>query len=93
MSVALITTKSIEQQMQKLIRANLKVTADSIATAKGCTHGLAYIIMYDRLNFLKVCARWVSRKLTEEYLRETNGHLLSSGWPTEATTWWQTIFR
>ncbi|GFQ65847.1 hypothetical protein TNCT_644851 [Trichonephila clavata] len=31
----------------------------------GCSHGLAYSITHDRLNFRKVCARWVTRQLTE----------------------------
>jgi hypothetical protein len=33
------------------------------ATAPGCSHGLAYSIMHDRLKFRKVCARCVPREL------------------------------
>jgi hypothetical protein len=36
---------------------------DSVATALGCSHGLAYSIMHDLLKFRKVCARWLPREL------------------------------
>jgi hypothetical protein len=36
---------------------------DSVATALGCSHGLAYSIMHDSSKYRKVCARWVPRKL------------------------------
>ncbi|GFY63888.1 hypothetical protein TNIN_133791 [Trichonephila inaurata madagascariensis] len=49
----LIATKSTEQRVEELIRANRKVAIDSIVTAIGGFHGLAYSIMYDRLNFQK----------------------------------------
>ncbi|GFT08374.1 hypothetical protein TNCV_3423281 [Trichonephila clavipes] len=62
----LIATNSTEQQVEELIRAERRVTNDSIATAIGCYHGLACNIMYDRLNFQKVCARRVNRQLTVE---------------------------
>jgi hypothetical protein len=41
---------------------------DSVATALGCSHGLAYSIMHDHLKFQKVCTRWVPRELKD---RET----------------------
>jgi hypothetical protein len=58
-----IATKSIVQQEEDLIRADRRITIDSVATALGCSHGLAYSIMHDRLKFWKVCAWWVSREL------------------------------
>lgn len=63
----LIVTKSTKQQVEELIPADQRVTIDSIATAIGCSHGLAYSIMHDRLNFRKMCAQWVPRQLTEEH--------------------------
>jgi hypothetical protein len=36
---------------------------DSVATALGCSHGLAYSIMHDRLKFWKVWARWMPGEL------------------------------
>jgi hypothetical protein len=36
---------------------------DSAATALGCSHGLAYSIMHDHLEFRKLWARWVPREL------------------------------
>jgi hypothetical protein len=39
---------------------------DSVATALGCSHGLAYSIMHDLLKFQKVCAQWVSRVLKDQ---------------------------
>ncbi|GFQ80529.1 uncharacterized protein TNCT_449351 [Trichonephila clavata] len=49
----LIVTKSTEQQVEEFIRADRRVTIDSISTAIRCSHGLAYSIMHDRLNFQK----------------------------------------
>jgi histone-lysine N-methyltransferase SETMAR len=37
----------------------------SVATALGCSHGLAYSIMHDCVKFRKVCARWVPRELKD----------------------------
>ncbi|GFY33196.1 hypothetical protein TNCV_1240471 [Trichonephila clavipes] len=55
-----IATKSTVQLVEELIWAYRRVTIDSIAVAIGCSHGLVYIIMHDRLNFRKVCANLVS---------------------------------
>jgi hypothetical protein len=44
------------QQVEELIRADRRITIDSVATALGRCHSLAYNIMHDRLKFLKVCA-------------------------------------
>jgi transposase len=45
------------QQVEELIRADRRITIDSVVTALGCSRGLAYSIMHDRLKFQKVCAR------------------------------------
>jgi transposase len=58
-----IATAATVQQVEELIRADRRITVDSVATALGCSHGLAYSIMHDRLKFRKVCARWVPREL------------------------------
>ncbi|GFX69245.1 hypothetical protein TNCV_3564211 [Trichonephila clavipes] len=51
--LVLLTIKSTKQQVETFIWADRRVTVNSIATAKRCSHGLAYSIMYDRLNFQK----------------------------------------
>jgi hypothetical protein len=56
-------TEATVQRAEALIRADRRITIDSVATALGCFHGLAYGIMHDRLTFRKVCARWVPREL------------------------------
>jgi hypothetical protein len=48
-----------------LTRADRRITIGSVATALGCSHGLAYSIMHDHLEFRKVCARWVQRELKD----------------------------
>jgi hypothetical protein len=55
------------QRVGKLIRADRRITLDSVATARGCSHGLeySYSIMHDRLKSRKVCARWVPRELKD----------------------------
>jgi hypothetical protein len=56
-------TEATVQLVEELIRADRRITIDSVATALGCSHGLAHSIMPDHLKFRKVCARWVSREL------------------------------
>jgi transposase len=48
-------TEATVQWVEELIRADRRITIDSVATALECSHGLAYSIMHDRLSFGK-CA-------------------------------------
>jgi transposase len=50
-----IETEVTVQQVEELIRADGRITIDSVATALGCSHVLAYSIMHDRFKFQKVC--------------------------------------
>jgi hypothetical protein len=52
-----IATEAAVQQAGELIRADRKMTIDSVGTALGCSHGLACSIIHDRLKFRKLCAR------------------------------------
>jgi hypothetical protein len=52
-----IATEAALQRVDELIRADRRITMDSVATALGCSHGIAYGIMRDHLKFRKVCAR------------------------------------
>jgi transposase len=52
-----IATEATLQAVEELIRADRRITTDSVATALGCSHGLAYSIMHVRLKFRKVCVR------------------------------------
>jgi hypothetical protein len=54
-----IATKATVQWVEELIRADRRITTDSVATALVCSHGLAYSIMYDHVKFQKVCTWWV----------------------------------
>jgi transposase len=56
-------TEATVQRVEELIRSDRRVTIDSVATALGCSHGLACSIMHDRLKFRKVCAWWMPREL------------------------------
>jgi predicted DNA repair protein MutK len=60
-----IATEVTVQRVEELIRADRRITTDSVAIAQGCSHGLAYSIMHDRLEFRKVCALWVLRELKD----------------------------
>jgi hypothetical protein len=53
------------QQVEELIRADRRIMKDGVATALGCSHGLAYSKMYDRLKFWKMCTQWVSTELKD----------------------------
>jgi transposase len=47
-------TEAIVQRVEELIRADRRITTDSVATALRCYHGLAYSIMH--VMFRKMCA-------------------------------------
>jgi hypothetical protein len=61
-----IVTEATVQLVEELIRADRRLTTDSVATALCCSHGLAYSIMHDRLKFWKVCAWWKPRELKDQ---------------------------
>jgi hypothetical protein len=42
-----IATEATVQCVEELIQADRRIMIDSVATAVGCSHGLAYSIMYD----------------------------------------------
>jgi transposase len=50
-----IATEETVRRVEELIRADRRITIDSVATALGCSHGLAYSIMHDVRSFGK-CA-------------------------------------
>jgi hypothetical protein len=58
-----ITTEVTVQWVEELIPGDRRITIDSVATALGCSHGLTYSIMHDRLKFQKVCSWWMPREL------------------------------
>jgi hypothetical protein len=58
-----IPTEATVQLVEELIRADRSITIDIVATALGCSRGLAYSIMDDRLKFRKVCSRCVPTEL------------------------------
>jgi transposase len=60
-----IATEATVQRVEMLTLADKRITTDSVATALGCSHGLAYSIMHNHLKFRKVCARWVPRELKD----------------------------
>jgi hypothetical protein len=53
------------QLVEELIHADRRITIDSVVTALGCSHGLAYSIMHDHLKFQKVCVWWVPTELKD----------------------------
>jgi hypothetical protein len=60
-----IATEAAVQRVEELIRADRRIMIDSVETAQGCSHGLAYSIIHDCSKFRKVCARWVPRELKD----------------------------
>jgi hypothetical protein len=62
-SVVEIATEATVQRVERLIRADGRITIDSVATALVCSRALAYSIIHDLLRFRKVCTRWVPREL------------------------------
>jgi transposase len=70
-----IVTEATVQRVEELIRTDRTITIDSVVTALGCYHGLAYSIMHDCLKFRKVCPWWVPKELK---VREQMNRLLLS---------------
>jgi hypothetical protein len=58
-------TEATVQQAEELIQTDRRMMMESVATALKCSRGLAYIIVYDRLKFRKVCAWWLDRELKD----------------------------
>jgi hypothetical protein len=58
-----IAAEANVQRVENLIRDDRTIIRDSVATALGHSHGLAYSKMNEYLKFRKVCARWVLREL------------------------------
>jgi hypothetical protein len=56
-----ISKEATGQQVEELIRADRRITIDSVITALRCPHGLAYSIMHNILKFGKLCTLWVPR--------------------------------
>jgi hypothetical protein len=61
-----IAPEATVQQMEELIWAHRRITIDSVATAPGCSHGLANSIMQDYLKCHKVRTWWVPRELKDQ---------------------------
>ena len=60
-----ITDSNVEDA-RAMILENRQVTIDELANHFEISHGSAYDIIRNRLDFHKVCARWVPKQLTEE---------------------------
>lgn len=52
-------------RVNEIIQSNRRVTVDEIAETIGISFGSAHEIITERLEYRKVCARWVPRLLTE----------------------------
>jgi hypothetical protein len=68
-------TEATVQRVEELIRADRRLKTGSVATALGCSHGLAYSIMHGHLKYRKVCTWWVP---TEPKDREKKINTLQS---------------
>ena len=60
------TTDGIIEQVNAMIQTKRRVTTDEVAHHLQISHDFAYEITHERLGFLKVCARWVPKQLTEK---------------------------
>jgi hypothetical protein len=61
-----IATEATVQSVEVLIQADRRITIDSVATALGCSCGLAYNITCGHSKFQKVCTWWVPRELKDQ---------------------------
>ena len=59
--------------IEDIIRADRRVTIDTVPIATGCSHGQAYNTMDERLGFHKVCSCWVPCQLTPQHKSQRMG--------------------
>jgi hypothetical protein len=69
--------RSSLQRVEEMIRADVRITIDSVATALECSHGLACSIMHERLKFRKVRTVVVERAEGSRK-NEPNGSVLAT---------------
>ena len=62
--VTAINEENIERS-REIILSDRRITVDDVANRLQISHGSAYEIIYSRLGFHKVCARWVPKQLTQ----------------------------
>jgi hypothetical protein len=60
-------TAQNEERARELILQNRRVTVDEIAKQLNISIGSAYSVVHDKLQFHKVCARWVPTELKDEH--------------------------
>jgi hypothetical protein len=60
-----IATEATVQCVEELIQTGRRITIDSLTTALGCSHDLAYSIMHDLMKFQKVCTQQVPKELKD----------------------------
>jgi transposase len=71
-------TEATVRRVEELNRADWRITINSVATALGCSRGLVWSIMHDRLKFRKVCVRWVPGELKDREKIKPNGSVLAT---------------
>ena len=59
-----ITDDNIERA-RDMVLLDRWVTIDEVSYVLQISHGSVYELMHNKLGFHKVCARWVSKQLTE----------------------------
>jgi hypothetical protein len=59
-------TAQNEERARELILQNRGVTVNEIAKQLNISIGSAYSVVYDNLQYHKVCARWVSKELMDD---------------------------
>ena len=64
-----VTTETVQQQIEKRIRDNRRVTTDEIAVQFSMSNGSAHSIVHDELGCRKVCSRCVPRQLSDDHKR------------------------
>ena len=62
-----VATETVKQQIEQRIRDYRQVTIDEIAVEFNMSHGSAYNIVHDDLEYRKVRSRWVLRQLSDEH--------------------------
>ena len=67
---ATATTTRNEERTLELIREKRRITVEVVAGRLNVSVCSAYSLIHDSLKFSKVCARWVSKELTEERKRK-----------------------
>ncbi|GBM88174.1 hypothetical protein AVEN_198842-1 [Araneus ventricosus] len=76
-----VTNTATISAVDELIRQNLRITAREIAVELSISKGTVHHIIHEKLGYVKVCAQWVLKHLSEKQKTARMGVCLTKEFP------------